>query len=160
MYAVIAVGMFACLYSLYRLPATHLDERFFVLALATICIGSRLSVKIPGVTSQVTVSETFIFLALLLFGTHAAVVLAACEAFCTSLRFSQKRRVILFNCGVMACSWMVTAGVAHLCFGSLTVLLVHANSTTYLTAVCLTAAVQYVTNSGLVALAAALRARQ
>src|SRR5918911_3924555 len=114
MYAVAAVGGLACVYALTQLPRTHLDERFFLLALATICIGSRLSVKMPGVTSQVTVSETFIFLTLLLFGTHAAVVLATCEGLCTSLRFSRKRLVIVFNMGAMACSWALTSFVVYL----------------------------------------------
>ena len=160
MYVVVIAGVLACCYSLTRLTATHLDIRFYLLALATICIGSRLSVKIPGVSSQVTVSETFIFLTLLLFGGHAAVVLATAEAYCTSLRFSRVRLVRLFNMSVMACSWAVTAGVLHLCFGSFAELPARANSTAYLAAICLIAAAQHIINSGLVATVTALRAGQ
>jgi diguanylate cyclase (GGDEF)-like protein/PAS domain S-box-containing protein len=160
MCAVIAAGACVCIYSALRLPVTHLDERFGLLALATICIGSRLSVKIPGVTSQITVSETFIFLTLLLFGSHAAILLAAAEGVCTSLRFSKKRLVNLFNMAVMACSYALTAGIAQFCFGSLVGITERTNSVTYLGAICLIAAIQYVANSGLVAAVAALRAHE
>ena len=159
MYAVIAAGLGVCVFAAATLPTAQLDERFFLLALATICIGSRLSVKIPGVTSQITVSETFIFLTLLLFGSQAAILLAAAEGLCTSLRFSKKKLVTLFNVSVMACSYALSAGAAQLCFGPPAAITGRTNSV-YLAAICLIAAIQYVSNSGLVAAVSAVRAGQ
>ncbi len=74
----------------WRLPVAQLNSKFVVLALITVLIGSRITVKIPGDRGQIAVSDTFIFLAILLFGIEAAVVLAAAEAFCSSVRFSKK----------------------------------------------------------------------
>ncbi len=160
MLAVISAGVAACLYAGSHLSFTQLDERFFLLALATICIGSRLNVKVPGVTSQVTVSETFIFLALLLFDSHATILLAAVEGLCISLRISKSLRVRLFNVAVMACSYTGTVALVEFCFGPLTGIAERANSLVYLGAISMIAAAQYVGNSGLVAAASALKTQQ
>lgn len=65
----------------YRLPIAELDSKFVVLTLITVLIGSRISIKITGAGGQISVSDTFIFLAILLFGVEAAVLLAAFSSF-------------------------------------------------------------------------------
>ncbi len=160
MTTVIVAGIAACIYALCRLSLAHLDERFFLLTLVTICIGSRLNVKIPGVTSQVTVSETFIFLTLLLCDNHAAILLAAAEGLCISLRISKNWRVRCFNVAVLACSYTLTTELVQLFFGPLTQIAEHTKPLAYLCAIGLMAAAQYVSNSGLVATAAAIKAQQ
>jgi diguanylate cyclase (GGDEF)-like protein/PAS domain S-box-containing protein len=142
----------------WRLPFARLDSKFAVLALITVFIGSRITIKIPGERGQISVSDTFIFLAILLFGIEAAVVLAAAEAFCSSLRFTKKASVLFFNAGVMALSTFVTALTLHLVFPGVS--LRQGLSPNLIIALCVMALLQYVLNSGPIAVGVALRTNQ
>lgn len=156
LWLVTAAGISVVAFSGWRLPYHRLDFRFLLLALATVCIGSRLSIQIPRVKAHISVSDTFIFLTLLLFGGEAAILLAAVEAFCSSLRISKHTQVHLFNSSVMACSTFLTVWTLRLCFGE-TVSWHDVYSANYLIALCLMAVVQYLGNSVLVATSAALK---
>src|SRR2546429_54050 len=90
MLLVIAIGAVVSVYSAIHLPIERIDLRFLVLALLTISISSRLSVRIPRISGHISVSDTFIFLTMLIYGGEAAVLLAAAEALCSTLRFSKK----------------------------------------------------------------------
>src|SRR5207253_9270563 len=104
-------------FSVSHLPLKQLDVRFLLLALATVLIGPRLSIPIPRVKARISVSDTFIFLALLLFGGEAAILLATIEGVCSSLRLSNKVRTHFFNAAVMACATFLTVEVLRLSFG-------------------------------------------
>ncbi|HEY9282938.1 MAG TPA: EAL domain-containing protein [Pyrinomonadaceae bacterium] len=117
MWAVVCFGAAACAVSLARLSAESLDARFLVLALATVLIGSRLGVKIPHAKSEVTASETLIFLSILLFDADAAILLAAAEAFCFSLRVTRHNFTRVFNAALLACSYFLTVWALRLSFG-------------------------------------------
>ena len=73
----------------YNLPVAQFDRRFIILGLAML-VGSRVTIEIPRAKGHISVSDTFVFLTLMLFGGHAAVVLAATEALTSSRRFSRK----------------------------------------------------------------------
>ena len=157
---VTAVGGAICLFSAYQLthsPQTRLDLSFILMALATGAIGSRVAVEIPRIGGQITVSDTFIFLAMLLYGGEAAIFLAALDGICTSVRISRKLRTYLFNSAVLTCSTFLTVWTLRLCFGPIVELPQHNISAAFITAVCVMALVQYVVNSGLVAVAQALK---
>src|SRR4029450_899321 len=96
MFAMALSGAAITVMCAYRLPSMHLEYKFAALALITVLVGSQITIKIPGGGGQIAVSDTFIFLAILLFGIEAAVVLAAVEAFCASLRFSKQASVLFF----------------------------------------------------------------
>src|SRR5258707_4775043 len=104
-------------FTAWHLPLHRLDIRFLLLALATVCIGSRLSIQIPRVKAHVSVSDTFIFLTLLLFGGEAAILLATVEALCSSVRISTRTQVHFFNARAIACSTFLTLWALRLCFG-------------------------------------------
>lgn len=160
MWLVIIAGLAVWLFSSYKfvsLTPGQVDWRVLLVALITVVLGPYLIVRIPRLTSQITVSDTFIFLTMLLYGGEAAILLAALEALCSSLRFSRKPITILFNSSVMACSTFLTVWVLRFSFGSLLELPRNGYSGTFLIALCVMALVQYITNSGLVAVAAALR---
>ena len=111
------IGAVVTVVCAYRLPGLHLEYKFAALALITVLLGSQITIKIPSGRGQIAVSDTFIFLAILLFGVEAAVVLAAVEALCSSFRFSKKASVLFFNSGVMALSTFITASdVFTTCF--------------------------------------------
>ncbi len=154
---VIGIGSVLCSYSAYGFAKNPPGAEFFILALAAIGLAPFLIVRIPHLTSQITVSDTFIFLTLLLYGGEAAVLLAAIEAFSSSLRFSRKGIIILFNCAAMASATFLTAFVLEATFGPVVVLSQVGFSAKSVAALCLMALVQYFSNTGLVALAAALR---
>jgi diguanylate cyclase (GGDEF)-like protein/PAS domain S-box-containing protein len=138
----------------YRLPLSHIDARFVTVALLTILIGSRITIKIPRARGQISVSDTFIFLTMLVFGVEAAVLLAGAEALCSSLRFTKNIRVLLFNVGVMAVSTFITSSSLYFAFPDFDI---HgAYSPNFIIALCVMALLQYVLNSGLVAVSVAI----
>ncbi|MDT5121834.1 MAG: hypothetical protein QOC96_1316 [Acidobacteriota bacterium] len=160
MWSLIGVGALACLFSAFHLPIKQLDLRFLLLASVTIGISSRVSVQIPHFTSQISVSDTFIFLTLLLYDGETAILLAAIEALLSSMRFSKKPIIILFNSAVIALSTFLSTWTLRLCFGNIPALPRSGYSSSFITAICLMALVQYATNSGLIALASALKTDQ
>jgi diguanylate cyclase (GGDEF)-like protein len=157
---VIALGIASWLFSAYRLSLGVIDLRFLLLAVITVCVGSRLSVRIPRVRSEITVSETFIFLTMLLFDGEAAVLLSLVEGFCTSLRFNKKRIHHIFNSTVMAFSYFLTVWALRFCFGSILTLSHGAPSAVFMLAIGVMSLVQYVTNSGIVGTCVALKSEQ
>lgn len=78
----IAAGAGMILYSIYYWPAAHLGIPFLVLALTAIIVSSRCSIPIPRGRGQLSTTECFSFLAILLFGTEASVLFAALIALC------------------------------------------------------------------------------
>ena len=158
MYALALLGTVVSVVCAFSLPLSQLDSRFAILALITILVGSRITIKIPGARGQISVSDTFIFLAILMAGVEAAVVLAAAEALSSSIRFTRKVKVLFFNVGVMALSTFLTASLVYTLFPDLTL---HPGFTPDLiVALCVMALAQYGLNSGFIAVSVALGAGQ
>ncbi|MBD0372924.1 MAG: hypothetical protein ICV60_18920, partial [Pyrinomonadaceae bacterium] len=157
MWAVVCLGAFICLFSLFRIPVLNLDLRFLLLALITFGIGSRVTIGIPRFKSEISISDTFILLTMLLYGGEAAILLAAVEASLSSARFSKRPVTYLFNAAVMTVSTFCTVWALRFSFGSIEALSRGEYSARFIMAVCLMAFVQYAVNSGLVAIAGALR---
>ncbi len=155
LYGMVAVGGMVLLYSLVLLHRQHLDWPFLFLAAITITVASRLSIKIPRVDGEITVSDTIIFLTLLLYGGEAGIVVAALDGLGSSLHVSRKARVMLFNTAQMICSTCLTVVVLRTSFGSIRGIyqLPHLS----FAAICVMAIVQYAGNSGLVAVYTALK---
>lgn len=158
MLSVALIGAAVAALCAYRLPIAELNSQFVVLLLIALLIGSRITIKIPGARGQISISDTFVFLAILLFGVEAAVLLAALEAFCSSLRFSKKPNVLLFNAGVMAVSTFVTASTLFLLFPATN--LHEGYSPNLIIGLCVMALMQYALNSGLIAVGVALKSHQ
>ncbi len=156
---VIGVGVCVLTPAVGMLPAERLDLRFLLLALATVAVSSRVAVRIPQTAGRITVADTFILLALLLYGGEAAALLAAAEGCCSSLRISRKALTVLFNGAVMGCSTYATAWALRLAFGRPEETLASGSAATLVTAVCLMGLVQYLTNSGAVGFDKALKLR-
>ncbi|MCP9495346.1 MAG: EAL domain-containing protein [Pyrinomonadaceae bacterium MAG19_C2-C3] len=157
---VITAGAIVFLFSAYRLSVEVIDGHFLLLALITISLGARITVRIPGLNGHLSASDTLIFVALLLFGGEAAILLAAAEASCASLRFSKKPRTILFNAGAMACSTFLTVWVLRSGFGSITQLVAGDYTSGLIILLCSLGLLQYSFNSGIVSIVAALKTNQ
>ncbi len=158
MSALALLGAAITLFCAARLPLSQLDAGFAALVLITVLIGSRITIKIPGARGQISVSDTFIFLAILMAGVEGAVVLAAAEALASSVRFSKKAKVLFFNVGVMAISTFFTSSLVYTLFPELS--LGKGFTPDLIVALCAMALMQYVLNSGLIAVSVALGAGQ
>jgi hypothetical protein len=157
-WAVVCLGALICIFSLFRLPVLSLDLRFLLLALITVGIGSRITIGIPRFKSEISISDTFILLTMLLYGGEAAILLAGVEAALSSTRFSKRLTTYLFNAAVMTVSTFCTVWALRLSFGSIEELTRGQYSARFILAICLMALVQYAVNSWLVAICGALKA--
>ncbi len=156
MWSVVAVGAAVCAYSAYHLPLARFDLLFLLLAVATV-ITSHITVPLPGVNGRITVSETFIFLTMLLYGGEAAIILAAVDGFCSSRLISRKPITLAYNAAQLSVSTFVTVLVLRLFFGDV-VNLTHGDfSVNFIIAVCIMGLVQHVCNSLLASIAQALK---
>src|SRR5689334_16107870 len=159
MWSIIAVGTALVLYSAVTLPAGVVDGYFLLLTLITAVIGSRIAIRIPKINVNITVEDTFVFIALLLYGGQAAVILGALAGICAALRISRKPRTVAYGSAALACSVFITATVLKLAFGSTTGLLQHGGSAGII-ALCVMGLVQYVVHTGLGAVVTALKANE
>jgi signal transduction histidine kinase/CheY-like chemotaxis protein len=150
MWCVVALGTGALLFSALTLPVARLDVRFLLLGLL-VCVSSHVAVRIPRVSGRITVSDTLIFLTLLLYGGSAAVMLSALEGVYASFRISRKPLTILFNSAVLALSTFLTASALRALFGAADLAGASDYSAYSLAAVFVMALVQYVANTGLIA---------
>ena len=157
MVLMVLLGLCAFMLALRDLPYASIDLRFLLLAAMTLTIGSRVSIQIPRVCGHISVSDTFVFLTILLFGGDAGIVLAALDGLLTSLRITRKTSTRLFNAATMAFSTFVTVECVLYLFGDITALTAAPYSPLFFLATCVMALVQYVVNSGTVAIGGAFK---
>ena len=159
MWAVTGLGAAACVYSASHLPLARIDGQFILLVLSTVVLGSRVAIRVPRINTNITLEDTFVFTALLLYGAEAATLLGALAGVSACLRISKTPRVVLFAGGSLACALFITSRVLMVAFGPLSELLVHPPAAA-ITAVAAMALVQYFVHTGIVATANALKDRQ
>ena len=158
MRTVIAVGFFCLGVAFYNtLPVTKFDFSFVFFALFTIIAGSRISVQIPRFKSHITVSDTFIFLALLLYGGETAIILAAVEAFVSAWRFCNKKITVFFNAAAMAISLSVVVYALRVFEINPAIILPEDDYSVLIISLSITALLQFVVNSGLASVYGAMK---
>jgi diguanylate cyclase (GGDEF)-like protein/PAS domain S-box-containing protein len=150
MWLVIALATAAVGFSCTQLSTAQIDVPFLLLAFITINIGTRITIKIPHVQGQVTLSDAFILLAMLLFGGEPAVLLATATTFCSALRFTKKPLTLFFNSSVTAITTFLIFQALRFCLGDVREL-PHSFSFSLIEAVCIMALIQSVLHSGLIA---------
>lgn len=160
-WVITGIGAAVCLFSAFRLPVERIDMRFLLLTFITVIISSRISVQIPRFDTNITVSDTFIFLAIVLYGGEAGIFLAGAEGLCSGVRISKSKKpvTILFSGAVMALSTFITVWVTRFAFGPNEELYRHTPSV-LLTALSVMALVQYISNTGMVAVVLASKNNQ
>jgi signal transduction histidine kinase/ActR/RegA family two-component response regulator len=157
LWVAIACGSLAFVYSATQVNLAQFDSRFILLVAIALVLTSRITIPLPRFSSQISFSDTFVFLVLLLYGGSAAVIVGALEAFLSSVRFSRRRAIMAFNGAAAAVSILITSTVLELIFGSVVVLRTKPLTATFIGAICTMALTHYISNSGLVAIAAALK---
>src|ERR1044071_5823758 len=120
MWLIVAAGTVSVLYSVRTLPTGIVDGYFLLLTLITAVLGSRIAIRIPKISGNITLEDTFVFITLLLYGGEAAVMIGALSGICSALRISRKVRTVAYGSGALAVSVFVTASVLKLVFGSTT----------------------------------------
>jgi diguanylate cyclase (GGDEF)-like protein/PAS domain S-box-containing protein len=155
-----ALGALVCCLSIYRVPFAQIDISFLILSVVTICLGSRIGIEVSRLKFTITISDTFIFVAILLYGGELAILLAAAEALCTSLRARRKLSTVLFNTGLLACSTFLTVRTVNFLFGP-SVNLSHGDiSAAFAAAICVMAVVQCLGNTVPAAIREAIKLNQ
>jgi diguanylate cyclase (GGDEF)-like protein len=155
MWSIITAGGATCLWAITNLSLARLDVYLPLLFIATVILGSRVAIRIPRINTNITVDDTFIFLALLLYGGEAAALLAMVGGIAAGLRISKKPRTVLFAGSSLACALSITARGLELSFGSSTELLNQGGST--IIALCLMGLLQYLSHTAIVATANAIK---
>ncbi|HEX8179253.1 MAG TPA: ATP-binding protein [Pyrinomonadaceae bacterium] len=160
MLTIVTLGAAACLYSAYRLPFAQLDPLFLVLGSLTVALTSRITVRVPGVNGRITISETLIFLTMLLYGGEAAILLAAADGLCSSLLISRRAMTLAYNSALVAFTTAITVVILQACFGPVAAIAHGPFGPHFVIALSVMALVQYIGNSVLAAVAWAWKTDQ
>jgi diguanylate cyclase (GGDEF)-like protein/PAS domain S-box-containing protein len=128
--------------SVYALSPARLDLPFLLFILLTVGMGSRLCIEIPQGGVQISASEGFVFLALLLFDVEATIFLAALAFLCTALySYRQMGRRLLYA-SLLVVSITLTAWTLRFAFGPIVDLARSLSSLPLLVAISIMAFVQ------------------
>src|SRR5215469_3109407 len=87
------LGGAALVYSVYRLDMQPIQLDWLLILIGLVLVTWRAEIWIPGIGSKITLSDTFIFICVLMLGPWAAAVLASIDALARSPRGSKNRRV-------------------------------------------------------------------
>ena len=128
LWVIIGCGSLAFIYSALRVHFGQFDSRLALMGVMALLLTSRITIPLPRYSCQISVSDTFVFLVLLLYGSAAAVVVGALEAFLSSLYFSRRPLTRMFNWGSAAFSILITSSVLELVFGNIVALLIGGSS--------------------------------
>ena len=111
--AVIILGLAAIGYAAICLAHGGTSPQWLILAILTVFTSS-FSIRIPTVNSKISVGDTLTFTNIVLFGLPAGIITAALDALMGSIRARTKTRrlqYILFNVSATAFSAMVAGSV-------------------------------------------------
>ena len=106
-------------HSVHELYATPVTYQWFILAALTLLTGS-ITVKLPSIDATISVSETFVFTSVLLFGAAAGTITVTLDALIISLwlrRRGLEFHKLLFNTTAPALSIWVAAKLFFLISG-------------------------------------------
>jgi putative nucleotidyltransferase with HDIG domain len=108
------VGCFGLLvigHSVYTLYSVPVSSQWFLLAALTLLSGS-ITIKLPSVPATISVSETFVFTSVLLFGTAAGTVTVTLDGLIISLWLQRNKlefHKLIFNTTAPALSIWIAA---------------------------------------------------
>src|SRR5262245_19603722 len=106
MCGLVVVGI--CLFQLYMHPIPY---QWFLLAGLTLLSGSA-TVQLPSSQASISISEVFIFVAMLLYGTPAAIVIIALDGLVISFWLAKRHREfhrVLFNMSAPAVAGWISS---------------------------------------------------
>jgi putative nucleotidyltransferase with HDIG domain len=110
---VVLAGAGIITHSVHSLYVEPVDSQWFVLALLTLLTGS-FTVKVPSISAYLSVSETFVFASVLMFGAEAGALTVALECLVITFWMKPSRgsgHKILFNTAAPAIAIWVSARI-------------------------------------------------
>jgi putative nucleotidyltransferase with HDIG domain len=87
---VITGGLIVIAASVFRLHAQPIESQWYLLAALTLVSGSA-TVKLPSIPATISISETFVFASVLLFGSAAGTVTVALDGLVISFWMAKRR---------------------------------------------------------------------
>src|SRR5687767_13855715 len=108
-----AIGLSIAAHSLAQLYVQQVSTQWLILAALTLLTGS-FTVRIPKINARLSVSDTFVFASVLLFGPAAGTITVVLDALIISLRLSSPFRAprrVIFNVALAAVSTWVAAQI-------------------------------------------------
>jgi diguanylate cyclase (GGDEF)-like protein/putative nucleotidyltransferase with HDIG domain len=115
--AVIIAGLLVFVYSAWSLGIAGIEFEWVLLSLVTVLMISRIDIGIPKTQTSLTLSDTFVFISVLLFGVDASVVLAGVNAGALALQSKERGRLLVFRPALMSLSTFASASAVRLVFG-------------------------------------------
>jgi putative nucleotidyltransferase with HDIG domain len=152
---VVLCGLLVIMESVHELYSTKITSQWFLLAALTLLSGS-ITVKLPSIPATISVSETFVFTSVLLFGTAAGTITVTLDGLIISL-WLQRRNLefhkLLFNTTAPALSIWIAAQIFFLVTGASPLSITPVGITSLLPGVLLFALAYFLLNSWLMAAA-------
>lgn len=159
---VVLVGLAAVVHSIVTLYTHPIGPEWLILAALTLLTGS-FTIKVPSITARLSVSETFVFASVLLFGTSAGTLTVVLETLIISLWVRSEARSAyraMFNIAAPAVSIWISATI----FFAISGIQPYSNNDTPIAALfgplAVLTIVYFLSNSWLVAIALGLERRQ
>ena len=139
------------------------DPDWIALAILTLVTGA-LTIKIPGAAARLSVSETFVFASVLLFGSCAGTITVALEILIAVAVLGRKQRPsphkLIFNVSSAALSIWLASNAFYLVAGIPPLSTNGAELHTILVPLAVLSTAYFLLNSGLVAIALAIEKRE
>src|SRR6266487_3264352 len=160
--AVVGVGLAAALHSIAVLFRNPIPPEWFALAALTLLTGS-FTIKVQSISSRISVSETFVFASVLLFGAAAGTLTVLLETLVISLWVKRESRTVyraLFNVAAPAVSIWVS-GTLFFAYSGIQPYSVHSSPLAVLFGpLAILTVLYFLLNSWLVAIALGLERQQ
>ncbi|HVF57367.1 MAG TPA: EAL domain-containing protein [Pyrinomonadaceae bacterium] len=158
--AFIVLGAGALLFSLLRLPIAQVSFPLFLLTLLAAHTASRFDNHAPEGRWHFPFADSFVFLAMLLFGGEAAVLLAAVVTVCTSLLSGRSALGIAFKSSISVFSAFLVVWTLRLSFGAIPPIAASSLSLAAVNAICIALLIHSAINATVVAVGGAYRINQ
>ncbi len=113
------IGAILFVYSLVFFRFEAVDLNFVVILILTLVLGSRVAMDFQAFKSNLSLADIFIYLTAMLYGIECATVIAATEAYITSIRFTKRIEFRAFNSGILAIAIFTSYQLSQLFFGPL-----------------------------------------
>jgi diguanylate cyclase (GGDEF)-like protein/PAS domain S-box-containing protein len=150
---VIACGLPILGAAVHELVNEPFNLSLVLLVIFTTFIATRVSIKFPSFNGTITVSDTFIFIALLMWGAPAAIFTAIAEAVALTLRLKSKlARTYLFNVASATLTAWFAARVLEISFGPVAQISHELPKFGFVLAICMMALTYFVGNMVLTAI--------
>ncbi|MCW5960653.1 MAG: EAL domain-containing protein [Pyrinomonadaceae bacterium] len=157
-YAVVIAGIAVLGYTASRVSVSLFSYGYILYCLLTLLFASRIVVQIPRIKGHISVTDTLLFLSLMIFGGEGGIILATFDAIFSSFKLAKTKLTLLFNISAFAIATFITVWTLRLLFGQIPELANQGFTSDFIMAICVMGMTQYLANSGIVAIAVAFRA--